>query len=562
MESAARASTRRDVSPPADGSRAGGFRLLRYFTLTSLAAFAAVAITLYVLQRGEENFFAQVQREQTAFFAQAQLELARQQEDNARASLLATHELGHVNLTRAFANVLWETDFAPLVDKARRIPIDRCRDMAAGDATGGGQTTGRQACFAEIGRKIMSLPGFAALDSRAYATMRATTVFKIKVFDLRGITVYSSEHSQIGEDKADNLGWQTAAHGQPASELTHRDRFSAFEQVVENRDLISSYLPVRAAGNKEIVGVFEIYSDVTPILDQIKAAAATVASLTAKNQARVERSAMDNQHKVVANSNEFLGIVGGLLVVLYFASLLIVHYGQRIIDRQARAQQVSILRERQWHREKMGALATLAANVSHEVGNPLATITGLAQAIADRQTDEETTVTHSKTIIEQTWRIAQMTRQMADFASVRGDTSEPIDVNQMVKAMCEFLNFDRRFRAAPIECRLGDRLPARNVNPDHLNEVLMTLLQTCVDRGTQQRPAQGRIQVQTELRGADLLIRIAFESTAGEAPASIGDPVHDAHFESARRRIAEMGGRLSTADATIEIALPATHTEA
>jgi hypothetical protein len=306
-------------------------------------------------------------------------------------------------LTHRLSNVLWDADFAPFIAKERQIPIEPCRAIAARQGAGevAAQSDAWQACFAEVGRQIMSLPRFAELDAKVHATMRKSTVFKIKVFDLRGITVYSSEHQQIGEDKADNRGWQSAVGGRPASELTHRDRFSAFEGVVENRDMISSYIPKRGGGDK-IVGVFEIYSDVTPILKQIESASTKIADLTAENQARVEQAAKENQHKVDSSSDRFLLIVGALLALLYVALLLLVRNGQRIINIQTRAQELSILREERWYKEKMATLATMAANVAHEVGNPLATISALAEQIAAQQASSGCAACQPKLILEQT----------------------------------------------------------------------------------------------------------------------------------------------------------------
>ena len=553
MEDTARVPRQAEVALSAAGVQAGGFRLVRYFTITTLVAFAAVALALYFLQRMEGAFFEQVQREHGAYLAQAQTRLVRQNEEAARRSLLAEHEASHVNLTQLVANMLWKTDFAPFVAEARRVPIDQCRATPSDGGAYGvppSPSNARRTCFAEVGRRIMALPGFKALDAKAYAAMRASTVFKIKVFDLRGITVYSSEHGQIGEDAIDNQGWRSAAGGKPASELTRRDKFSAFERVVENRDLISTYVPLRAGGRDEVVGVFEIYADVTPFLAQINAASQKFAEVAATNEATVAQIARSNQDKVNASSDRFLAIVGGLLALLYAASLVIVRIGQRIIDKQTLAHEQSVRREQHWHREKMAALATMAANVSHEVGNPLAIISGLAQELVEREARGEPVAEPAKQILEQTSRIARMSRQIADFATARSEAPEWVDVNSAVKAVCDFLGFDRRFHATPIEFRPGPQLPAREVVPDHLNEVMMNLLQACVERAPECAPCAW-VRVETEARGDSVAIRVAWDAapagSPGFAPPRL-EPVH--------RRVVEMGGLLSVASATVEITLP------
>ena len=546
------------TAPPAN------FRLMRYFTIATLVAFAAVAAVLWALQAGEERFFADVQRQQGAFFAKAQAALARQHEEAARASLLAVHEASHVNLTRLVANMLWASDFAPLVARSQQLSLADCQAIEPTPAAAYGVPPApvpnpRRQCFAEVGGRIRALPGFRELDAKAYAAMQSSTVFKIKVFDLRGLTVYSSEHAQVGEDGSRNQGWRQAAAGKPASELTHRDRFSAFEGVVENRDLISTYVPVRAAGGDTVVGVVELYSDVTPFLVQIKQASQRFASITAANEASVAAQSREDQHKVETSSDRFLVIVIGLLAALYGVSLLIVRNGQRLIDRQTRAQEEAARREALWHREKMAALATMAANVSHEVGNPLAIIAGIAQELpppADAGPESPT-----RRILAQTARVGEMMRRISDFATARSERPECVDVNAMLQALCDFHAFDRRFRGTPVTFSPGPALPACELVPDHLNEVMMSLLLALLDARPADAPRQA-LQVLTESAERGVCIRLGVGADVTSAASLEAALAVDPRLAAVQRRVAQMGGRLVVADGQVRIELPAVSTAA
>ena len=538
--------------------RPRGFHLSRYFTTTSLIAFAIVGTTLWFLQRGEETFFSEVQQEQTQFFAQAQAEFMRQQTSAAHEDLLTMHEQGHVNLTQVLSNQLWDAHFAPFMAKVQSISTDHCRALPADTPPSGAAPASkpRSACFAEAGRQMMATPGFDALEAKVHAAMRLSTVFKIKVFDLRGVTVYSSERAQVGEDKANNAGWKAAIAGRAASELTHRDRFSAFESVVENRDLISSYIP-KFGANNQVLGVFEIYSDVTPLLNQIKRASLRAEKLASSNLGAVKHAASRNEERVNTNSDEFLAIVWGLLALLYVSLLLIVRYGQRVIDVQSSAHERSVEREQQWHREKMTALSTMAANVAHEVGNPLATIAALAEDIADQQSQCGCVVCQPALLLAQTQRIAAMTRQIADFAGARSEGIEPVDINQMVKAVCDFLSFEPRFRTTQIEFKPAPQLPARLVIPDHFNEAMMILLQTCAEQTAAQPSGPRRLLIETEAHGDDVLIRIGCQTAALKLELNLTGGFTDFRLESARRRVTGFGGRFSWTARAFELALPA-----
>jgi diguanylate cyclase (GGDEF)-like protein len=153
---------------------------------------------------------------------------------------LVEHESrANADLTRAFANAVWGK-YRPLVL--------------------GSSGRSREALLAD--------PALAALRADVLRTMKGLKVARIKIYNLEGLTVFSTDARQIGEDKSANPGFRTARAGRVVSDITHRDTFDAFEGVLSARNLISSYVPVRAAPDADIEGVFEVYSDVTELLER------------------------------------------------------------------------------------------------------------------------------------------------------------------------------------------------------------------------------------------------------------------------------------------------------
>jgi len=84
---------------------------------------------------------------------------------------------------------------------------------------------------------------------------------------LDGLTIFSSDLSQIGKSKKNNPSFQKAKQGQVISKLSFRDKIYAKEELIQNRNIIASYVPIRTNENKKIDGVFEIYKDVTNIIN-------------------------------------------------------------------------------------------------------------------------------------------------------------------------------------------------------------------------------------------------------------------------------------------------------
>lgn len=155
-------------------------------------------------------------------------------------SLLKVQNEANLDLTRAFSNSIW-SKYIDFFDRSSSIPKDQIIFQS------------------EIGQ----------LEKDLKRQMRGVRVVKIKVYNKNGLTVFSTDPSQIGEDKSKNPGFIGALNGKVKNEISFRDEFNAFDMVIEDRNLLSSYIPVHFGPKNEVVAVFELYSDITSLLNEI-----------------------------------------------------------------------------------------------------------------------------------------------------------------------------------------------------------------------------------------------------------------------------------------------------
>lgn len=160
---------------------------------------------------------------------------------------------------------------------------------------------------------------------------RETPVTGFRAYHRDGRVAFSTTPGQIGTIQSGNPGVKSALGGAIATHLAYRDAFSFMKQANAEDNLLKTYIPVRGLSGPAVLGVFELDTDVSGIVQ-------------------------DN-----SRSLSFFLVGTGLVLALLYAALVFV---ARRTRKAIEIQQQSIL-------ERTAALETLSRRLikSEEVKN-------------------------------------------------------------------------------------------------------------------------------------------------------------------------------------------------
>jgi len=97
--------------------------------------------------------------------------------------------------------------------------------------------------------------------------IQSTSIIKVKIYNLKGKTLFSTAADQIGKIKTDSKPLSQAIEGQTVTRLAFRDKFYARDELLTELNVLSTYLPIKI--NNKVDGIIEVYADVTALYESV-----------------------------------------------------------------------------------------------------------------------------------------------------------------------------------------------------------------------------------------------------------------------------------------------------
>jgi signal transduction histidine kinase len=168
------------------------------------------------------------------------------------------------------------------------------------------------------------------------------------------------------------------------------------------------------------------------------------------------------------------------------------------------------------------SVGRLAAGVSHEIGNPLASISSLVQELLVEE-QSEFGKESLDTIGLHIGRIARIVRSLGDFASINPRKKGPTSLAETLESTLALVQYDKNFKDISIRTDLRP-VPHIEIDPDQMQQVFLNLMLNARDA----MPAGGDLQI--SMRAEAKRVIIVFRDSGIGVERSIRDKIFDPFF--------------------------------
>jgi signal transduction histidine kinase len=146
------------------------------------------------------------------------------------------------------------------------------------------------------------------------------------------------------------------------------------------------------------------------------------------------------------------------------------------VDLDDREKRIALDTHSRSHHDKMLAVGALAAGVAHEVNNPLAVISGVAQELQAGDLPPGRLAESAALILSEVQRASHAARHLAEVAAPLPSELDWMDLNGLVRQAVQLMGYDRRYRRFVFDVQADPSLPAVRSSGNAIQQVLMQML--------------------------------------------------------------------------------------
>jgi len=178
---------------------------------------------------------------------------------------------------------------------------------------------------------------------------------------------------------------------------------------------------------------------------------------------------------------------------------------RRSKELEQRMNQLKRLQAQFMQSERMAATGELAAQIAHEINNPLGIIKNYVGIAKMLMPEEDPNRENLKIVDQEINRIAGIVRRLLRFAKPGMEELQSVQINQIIEELLALLRGQLFRSKIEISEELADNLPEVNVSTDQMRQVFLNLIKNAEDA----MPDGGKLSIRTRYRKGRVEIDIA-----------------------------------------------------